>query len=159
MNTFIKVGLVGGIIALVVWGAKAAQRAIAAFQFDIVSYGRPTLSGLILTVPLQIRYSNPTPLPINVDKLIGDIYLNKNGTFVLAARVNQPVTLSPGESTQWLNPTLDLQSVFGGNLLNTIAAIQQIMVNKKLTIRSDVKAIYQGITLPEQSFTSQIDLS
>jgi hypothetical protein len=151
--------MIGGAIALLVWGAKAAQKTLSDFRFDIVGYGKPTINGWNLTVPLQIKYKNPTPLPINVDQLIGDIYLNKNGTFVLAAKVNQPVTLDPGTSLQWLYPALDLQAVFGGSLANTILAIQEVINRKTLTIRSDITAVYGGITLPMQSITNEIDLA
>ncbi|MGL6121679.1 MAG: hypothetical protein ACRC1W_01320 [Shewanella sp.] len=158
LNTITKLGIAAGVIALVVWGAKAAQKTLSAFQFDIVGYGKPSLLGTMLTVPFQIRYKNPTPLPISVDQLTADIYLNKNGTFVQAARVNQPVTLQPGESTQWLSPTLNLENVFGGNFLNTLAAIQHVLLSKKLTIRTDAIAVFKGVALPSQSFTNTIDL-
>jgi len=159
LNNFTKLGLVAGLIALLLWGAKAAQRAASNFQFDIVGYGKPALAGTFLTVPLQIKYTNPTSIPIVLDQLIGDIYINKNGTFVLAAKVNQPVSIQPGTSIQWLSPTLDLQNVFGGNLLNTLSAFQQILTNKQITLRSDITAIFKGIALPKQTFTNEIALA
>ena len=158
LNSFTKIGIAAAVIALLVWGSNVARKTLSLFQFDIVGYGKPTLAGQLLTVPLQIRYKNPTPLPINVDRLSADIYLDKNGTFVKAATVDQPVTLQPGESIQWLMPVLNLQNVFGGNFLNTLAAMQQILQSKKLTIRTDAIAVYKGVAVPQQSFTNEIDL-
>lgn len=159
MNTLTKIGIAGAIIGLVVWGAKAAQRTLSDFQFDVVGYGKPSLIGSLLTVPLQMRYKNPTPLPISVDRLTADIFLLKNNQFIQAANINQPVSIPPGESNQWVYPTLNLQNIFGGDLTTTLVAIQQILASKKLTIRTDAIAEYKGITLPKQSFTNQVDIS
>ena len=158
VNTFTKMGIAAVIIGLVVWGSKVAIKTLSLFQFDIVGYGKPTLAGQLLTIPLQIHYKNPTPIPIHLDRLKAEIYLDKNGTFIQAATVDQPVTLQPGESVQWLTPILNLQNVFGGNFLTTLAALQQILQNKKLTIRTDAIAVYKGVALPQQSFINEIDL-
>lgn len=159
MNTFTKVGIAGVIIGLVMWGAKAAQKTLSAFQFDVVGYGRPTLTGAMLTVPLQLRFKNPTSLPILIDRLYADVYLLKNNEFVQAARVNDPVNIPPGESNQWAYPVINIQNIFGGDVIATLTAVQQILASKKLTVRTKAIAVYKGITLPEQTFTNQIDIS
>lgn len=158
MNTIVKIGIGAGLVGLLFYGAKAAKQALSSFKFDIVSYGRPTLSEMYLTVPLQIRFTNPTPLPISVDRLIADVYIDKNGEFVPGAQINQPVVIPPGVTTDWVLPKVNLQSIFGGNWLNTTAAISSILSRKKIKIRTDVIAIYKGIELPQQSFTSDIPL-
>jgi hypothetical protein len=90
--------------------------------------------------------------------LIADVYLNKNGEFVPAAKLNTPVTIPPGTTTQWIMPTADLQSIFGGSFINTLALTQQILATKKFQIRSDVTIIFQGIALPQQSITNEINI-
>lgn len=159
MNNLLKIGIVGGIVALLVWGSEQAKKMLGAFSFDVVGYGKPSLRSMFLTVPLQIKFKNPTPVPINIDRLIGDVYLEKNGQFVPAAKVDTPVSMPPGTTTQWIMPEANLQNIFGGNLLNTLTAAQQIMQTKKFKIRSDVTVYYKGIALPMQSITNEIDIS
>lgn len=154
----LKLGIAAGLIGVVVWGSKSIQEAISKFKFDVVGYGRPTLSGMVITIPLQIKFKNPTPLPIAIDRLIVDAYIDKNGTFVPAAKLDGPVTIPPGDSTQWIMPAANLQSIFGGTFLNTVAAAQQIIQRKILTIRSDVTVTIKGVTLPQQSITNDVKL-
>lgn len=158
MNTIVKVGIGAGIVWLLFEAAKATKQAFSKFKFEVVSFSKPALQGAYLTVPLQIRFTNPTPLPISIDKLVADVYIDKNGEFVPAVRVNQSVTIQPGVTHEWIAPVADLQSIFGGNFLNTTVAIQQILLSKKIKIRADVTATYQGVELPEQSFTSEIPI-
>lgn len=158
MSTFFKLGLVAGVVGLLVWGSKAAQTALSNFKFDVAGYGKPTFKGMVVTVPLQITFSNPTPVPIHIDRLIADVYIDKNGTWTLAAKVNEPVNIVPGNSSQWIFPSADLASIFGGSLLNTLTTAQQIYTNKKMRIRSDVTLIVKGVALPQQSITNDISL-
>lgn len=159
MNTILKIGIVGGAVAALVWGSKEAKKVLGKFSFDVVGYSKPTLNGLVLTVPLQIVFKNPTPLPIQVDRLYADVYLEKNGQFVPAAKLDTPVTIQPGTTTDWIMPTADLQQIFGGSLLNTLTAAQQIYATKQFKIRSDITVVYMGVTLPQQSITNTIDIS
>jgi hypothetical protein len=55
-------------------------------------------------------------------------------------------------------PTADLQSIFGGSFINTLALAQQILATKKFQIRSDVTIIFQGIALPQQSITNEVTI-
>lgn len=159
MNTLLKIGMVGGAAALLAWGSKEGKKLLNKFSFDVVGYAKPTLNGLVLTVPLQIRFTNPTPLPIQVDRLHADVYLEKNGQFVPAAKLDAPVTIQPGTTTDWIMPAADLQAIFGGSLLNTLTAAQQIYATKKFKIRSDITVVFKGVTLPMQSITNTIDIS
>jgi hypothetical protein len=151
--------MVGGAAALLVWGSKEGKKLLNKFSFDVVGYAKPTLNGLVLTVPLQIRFTNPTPLPIQVDRLHADVFLEKNGQFVPAAKLDTPVTIQPGITTDWIMPAADLQAIFGGSLLNTLTAAQQIYATKKFNIRSDITVVFKGVTLPMQSITNTIDIS
>lgn len=156
MNTIVKIGLVAGIGYLLVWGAKKAQNVLNQFTFDVVGYGRPSLSGMIITVPLQIRFSNPTSVPIVLDRFTTDMYINKNGQYVPAAKLDQALTVPAGVSTQWIMPQANLQSIFSGSLIDNLTSIQAILLTKKLTIRSDIAGVFKGIPLPMQSITSDL---
>ncbi len=158
MNTIVKVGIAATVIGALVWGFKAAQKAVANFKFDIVAYGKPSINGLVITIPLQVRFANPTPLPISLDQLVADIYINKNGTWVRGATVNQPLSIAPGESFQIIAPAVNLGQIFGGNIANTFTAIAAALKTRKLDVRTDVLAVYKGISLPRQSFTNTIDV-
>lgn len=146
------------LVGLVVWGTKQAKNAIAGFSFEIAGYGRPTLKNYMLTIPLQVRFDNPTPFPINIDNLIADVYVLKNDQYVRSARVSQAVSLAPGISEQTIYPTLDLASLFGGNVLNTLTALRSVIEQKVLKIKADVTATYGNITLPTQTFIQDVAL-
>lgn len=154
----LTIGILAGGAALLVLGYQHARKAIGGFSFEIVGYGRPTFNGYNLTVPLKIEANNPTSLPINVDMLDGEVYLNKAGTWVLGAVVKQPVTLQPGKQTVWIHPEANLQAIFGGDLIQTITAAAEIQRTKKLQLRADVGARYGMITIPKQSFIETVDL-
>lgn len=159
MNAVTKVIGVAALVAIVAWGVNAAKKAIADFQVDVVGYGKPTLSGMMLSVPLQLKFTNPTPLPITIDKLVGDVYIDKNNIFVPAARIDQPVSIPPGQSIQWAYPVVNLTGIFGGNAAETAIFLRKLLASKTIKIRSDVTAIYKGITLPLQSFTNTVDIA
>lgn len=146
--------LIGGLV----WGVRAAQKAISNFKFDIVAYGKPSIRGMVITIPLQVRFTNPTPLPIAIDQLVADMYINKNGTWVRGATVNQPITIAAGESYQIISPSVDLATVFGGNLFNTIQTVANVLKSNALDVRTDVIAVYKGVSLPKQSFTNKIEV-
>ncbi len=156
MNTIVKIAIGAGAIGAIFWGVTAAQKALKDFQFDLVGYGKPTIKNLMLTVPLQIRFKNPTPIPISIDQLIADIFLLKGSEFVPAAKINQPVVIEPGESFQVITPVLNLQAVFGGNIFDTLKAAAIIAANRTVTLRTDVIAIYKGVSLPDQSITNTL---
>jgi len=154
----VTIGIVAGAAALLVLGYKAAMKAANDFTFEVIGYGKPTLQSTELSVPLKVLANNPTSLPINIDQLDGDVYLNKAGTWVLAAQVNQPVSLQPGKQEVWVYPRLNLQNVFGGDIIQTLQAIAQIQSTKKIDIRADIGGQYGVITIPKQSFTETLDL-
>lgn len=159
LNSLLKISIVGGVIALLVWGTKAAQNALAQFAYEIAGYGKPKLSGYQLTIPIQIRFNNPTPLSINADQLIADIYLLKNNAYVIAARVNQPVSVPAGISVQTVSPVVDIKSIFSGNLLDTLKFVQQTVAGKTVGVKVDVTVVYQGVTLPKQTFEQNVPLT
>lgn len=146
----------GAIIALVWWGAKYLQNAAKNFQFDVTGYGRPQIQSTFLTVPLLVKFTNPTPIPVSVDNFRADIYLNKNGTYVPAGFVAQALTVPPGTTEQWINPSVDLKAIFGGDMVGTGIFLAQLLAKKAIDIRTDISVVFAGITLPKQSFTNNL---
>jgi len=157
LKNLFKVGVIAGIIYLVVLGIDAAKFAAAKFSYSIAGYGKPTISNWILNLPIVVNINNPTPAPINADRVIADLYIQKGGQWVAAARMDQPVTVPPGASQQVINAQGNITNIFGGNILNTFNAFAQA-VNNKLPIRTDVTVIYGGIALPTQSYTETLTL-
>jgi hypothetical protein len=143
-------------LAVAYWAVNAVKKAANAFSLDIVGYGMPRMSGFILTVPLQVKFTNPTSIPLKVDQLVADVYVLKGTQFVQAAQINQPVSVPAGDTVQTIIANLDLRAIFGGNLIDTAQFISQIISAKVLSIRTTVTAYYSGISLPAQTFTNEL---
>lgn len=158
MNPLVKVGIGAAVIGALMWGWKTAKSAMTDFKFEIVAYGKPKLSGSFLTVPLQIKFTNPTPLPISIDQINANAFINKNGRWVHAANVHQPLTLPSGESFQIISPALNVGSIFGGNIFETLVSVSNALQSKTLDIATEVVITYKGISLPKKSFTNTIQL-
>jgi len=159
LGTIVKLSITAAVIGLGILAYRAAKYAIANFDFKIVGYGKPTVSNASITIPIQIQFNNPTPIPISIDQLIADIYIKKNNSYVKAATVNQPLTILPGKTPQNIYPVIDINSIFGGNVLDTLTSISSILNTKMVTVRTDVTAVFKGITLPKQSFTQDMPLT
>lgn len=159
LGAITKLSIGAVIIGLGFLAYRAAKYAMANFDFKIVGYGKPTISNASITVPIQIQFTNPTPIPISIDQVIADIYIKKNNTYVKAASVNQPLNIGPGKTTQNIYPVINLSSIFGGNVLDTINSISAILSARVVSIRTDVTTIFKGIALPKQSFTQDIPLT
>ncbi len=125
------------------------------FTFDIIGYGKPSLSNYVLSVPLSIRFKNPTPFKINVDNLLAEIFVLKGNEYVKAATINQPIIIESGESTQVITPSIDIKSIFAGNIADTLAAVANIIAGKKVFIRTDITITYKGVTIPKQQLSPQ----
>jgi hypothetical protein len=158
LGAITKLSIGAVIIGLGFLAYRAAKYAMANFDFKIVGYGKPTVSNASVTVPIQIQFSNPTPIPINLDQVIAEIYIKKNNTYVKAATVNQPLSIGPGKTTQNIYPVINLNNIFGGNLLDTINSISAILSSRVVNIRTDVTTIFKGIALPMQSFEQDMPL-
>ncbi len=159
MSTIVKLSIGAAIIGIGILAYRAAKFAIANFDFKIVGYGKPTISNARVTIPIQIQFSNPTPIPITIDQLMADIFIKKNNSYIKAATVNQPLTIVPGKSVQNIYPVVDLNTIFGGNLIDTISSISSILQAKIVNVRTDVTTIFKGIALPKQSFTQDMPLT
>lgn len=156
MSSVWKLGVVAALVGLVVWGSQKAKAAVAGFSFDIVGYGLPTLKGLMLTVPLQVQFQNPSPFPINIDNLLADLYVLKGDQYVKAGRVSQAVRIGAGKSEQTVYPTIDLAALFGGNILSTISAIRDALNMRTIKTRADVTVTYGHLTIGPKTFTDEL---
>lgn len=155
MNTVLKLGLFAA-IGLLVWGvAKAVDK----FTVELISFGKPSLRNYALTVPLVIRFNNPTPVPVSIDRFFADIFVKKGDQFVKAGVLNQPLDIPGGVSDGVLFPVINLDTIFGGNFLNTASFVAELLRQKIVTVRVDYTPIIQGVALPVQSFTDTVDLS
>lgn len=156
MSSVLKLGFVAALVGLVIWGTQKAKAAVAGFSFDIVGYGFPSIKGLMLTVPLQVQFTNPSPFPINIDNLTADFYVLKGDQYVKAGRVSQAVRILAGKSEQTIYPTIDLATLFGGDALTTITALREAINTRTLKIRADVTVTYGHLTVGPKSFTDEL---
>lgn len=156
MNLATKILIGAGAVGLVIWGA--AKTAAQGFTFHITGYGPPSISNFILTIPLKVTFHNPTPIPVNVDQFIADIYVLKNNAFVKGARIDQPLNVPGGDSIQTIAAKVDIKSLFGGNLLDTLTAVENILASKTVRVKTDVTIRYGAVTLPVQTFTQDLYL-
>lgn len=155
MSSLVKVGLFAAGAYALYSLYRAAQTAFADFAYKIVGYGIPSIdSSYRVTLPVKIRFTNPTPLTIQLDNVLIDVYLLKPEGFVHVGQVSTPLTLAPGSSTHDIMPMIDLQSVFGG----FAQTVRNALSAKALTLRTDVTVTYKGVTLPSQSSTDNVSL-
>lgn len=132
MKTIVKIGIIAGLAYLVVWGIGAAKTAASKFHFDITGYGKPSMSNWVLTVPITVTINNPTPLPVNADRVVADLYILKGNQWVPAAHLDQAVTVPPGETQQIFNANANIASIFGGNVFSTLSALLAAYNNKRV---------------------------
>lgn len=157
------VAKVGGAIALIaLLGFLAfgyAKRAAQAFTFSVVRYGSPVLGGTTLQLPVVIQFKNPTPLPLNLDSIHADVFIQKDGQWIQVAIVDEPLSVPAGVSNQTLTPRFDLNAIFGGGSSSLINLVTTALKNKSFSVRTDVVIRYGSITVPKQSFTNDIALA
>lgn len=159
MNTAVKIIGLAALAGGGYWLFKKGQAAISNFDFTLVGFGQPTLSSNVVSIPLKIRFVNPTPLPITLDNLKADVYLNKNGVPTLAAKINQPLTVPAGTTDQWIIPQVQLATLFGGNVMQTLAAVAGIVASKMIHVKTVVVATYKGVSLPEQIVENDLPIT
>jgi hypothetical protein len=157
LNTVLKFGLFAAAIGLLVW--EVGKNAIANFSVEVKAYGKPSIKNTVLTVPLQLQFNNPTPVPISIDRFLADIFVWKNDQYVKAATVNQSLTIPVGKSDSTIFPTIQLDTLFGGDILSTLKFASTLLSTKQVNIRIDYFPIVAGVTLPVQRFTQTLPLS
>lgn len=159
MGTVIKLGILAAIVGGVIYAVHFAKNAASALSLSVIGYSNPSLNNWILTVPIVVRFTNPTPVPINLDNVLADLYVKKSSQWIKAGNVNQPLAIPSGVSDQVVTAKVSLTTLFGGNLFQTIAGIASVIKNKMVSVRTDITATYGLLTLPQQSFTSDLPLN
>jgi hypothetical protein len=130
----------------------------AKVAFSITGYGPWQLNGSNwqLTLPVKVQFTNPTPAPVNIDKIEGVVSLLKQNKYEQVGIINpQPVSIAPGTSTLTINTVLDLKKFLEGNILSTVTSILQ---TRGLQLRTDLLATYAGYALPKQTFETVINV-
>jgi hypothetical protein len=153
MNTTLKVFTGAAVVGLLLWGYKVARDAFAEFAYKIVGYGVPLFNTatLQLSVPVQIRFNNPTPLAITADEILINVFMVKGTELIyLAELYEHNVTLPPGQSVKEVTPHMNL-----AGLLNSLTdTVQTVIRERQITLRTEIMAVYQGIGLPTHSATN-----
>lgn len=156
MNSAVKITIGAAVVVGLYFAYRAAQNALADFAYKIVGYGVPKLdSSYRLTLPVNIRFNNPTPVSLAIDNVLIDVYLLKSGIFEHVGRVSQPITLEPGITIKEAIPEINLRSIFA----DIFQTVKNLLSTKTLTLRTDVTITYKGFTLPMQSSTDNVNLS
>jgi hypothetical protein len=146
--------LLGGLLYL--W--KTGKLSANAFGYSMKGYGAPSVNGTTIDLPVNIEFTNPTPLAVNLDNVTAQLYINKGGAWINVANVNQALSIPAGTATQKVNAHIDLGKIVGGNILETLDLASSILAQQTAQVRTDLTVTYAGITLPQQSFTSNIQV-
>lgn len=141
------------ISATVGFAWKFISEKLNEFRFKVVGYGIPNFNNWVLKLPVLVQFNNPTGMVISADQVIVDVYIkDASGQFSHIGQVNQPISLSPGKTTQTVVPTMNLSAI-GGTLSSTW---KDIISTRSATIRTDLSVIFQGLKLPAQKYTDVI---
>lgn len=153
MKTAAKIGIGVLFIAGAVWVAHKVKSLAAQFRADIAGYGTPTVNSYLeVTLPIKVRFNNPTAMSIEASQVWADIYLWKTDRFEKVGQVAQSLSLTPGESEQTLLPVISLNQVFGG-FLDTL---KSTIKSKALKVRTDLTIHAAGFSFPTQTFINEI---
>lgn len=134
-----------------------ARKAFADFAYKIVGYGVPQFNSTTwqLTLPVHLQFNNPTPLALNVDEVLIDVYLVKGIEHSLIGFVSEKiVSLPPGQTERVIIARLNLGTLASG----IIDAFEDIVRSKRITLRTVVNITYKGVELPTQSSTDTLSL-
>lgn len=155
-KTAIRIALAAGIIGSAYWLFSQAK---AAFSYTITSYGSPSVFGTRITLPITVRFNNPTPIPVNIESIHADIFISKNGTWVRAGVIDQTLSIPSGQSDQTIQPTIDPGAILGGGITSILLDISNALRTNSVPVRTDIRVKYAGVELPTKSFTSQVAIS
>src|SRR6185503_1883614 len=137
------------------FGGKYIYSLLQEFQFKVVRYGLPDYKDWILKLPITIKFTNPLPVPVSADKITIDLYLVNQGEKTDVGTVNDQVTLPPGSTEETVVPELDL-----GSLISSVTdSWEHILSSRRVTILTEVRAVYKGFRLPTQRYEEIVSLT
>lgn len=156
MGTALRIALLASIIGGAYWLFNQAK---SAFSYSVVRYGSPSVTGTTITLPITVRFNNPTPIAVNLDSLHADIYIQKLGAWVKAGVIDQPFSIPPGEAEQSILPRIDLGAILSGGVASLLVDISAALRAKSFLVRTDVSVSYAGVQLPTKSLIAQVAVS
>lgn len=157
MKDLLKIGVIGGVLALVLVGVSLAKDALSQLTVKVVGYGKPTISNWILHLPIIVHVNNRSDLSVTLNRVVADLYIQKDQAWVAAAHVDQSISVPPGETNQTIYAQGNIANIFGGNIFSTINALSNAYKGK-LPIKVEVTVYYAGIALPKQTFNDTISI-
>lgn len=172
MNSLVKYTLIaagiGGILYLVKLGKDTVNQWSEKFNLRIVQFGKPTLSGGNLSVPLKVRISNPAPVGATIQSASVKLFYLRNGMYVPfgVAPPTAPFHLmGNGDTDIMVNPVIDLNALDpftggGFNLNNLFAQIKNLATgqNPLIDVKAEVAITIEGFEIVEET-TSKIYLN
>lgn len=158
MKGLLKIGVVVAIGYLVIQGIDVAKAYASRFHYSIAGYGKPSFSNWVLQLPIVVNVHNPAPISVTADRVIADLFILKNNAWVPVARVDQSITIPPGDTRQTIIAHGNIANIFGGNVFSTFKAFSEAL-NNQLPLRTEVTVIAQGISLPKQTYDETLRIS
>lgn len=157
MTTPLKIGIGLALIGVIALVATQGQKLLDQFAVRIKGYGTPKLnfSSWVLTLPVKLELINPTPAPINIDKISGNVSLMKNNSFQSVAKFDQSLSIPSGSSDRTITTTIDLKKFFSSNFA---AASLEILTTGKLRIRTDLVVQYAQVTVTPEPFDTVVNV-
>jgi hypothetical protein len=154
MNEALKFGLFAAGAGILFYIVNQSTKV----AYSISGYGTPKLnpSNWQLSLPVKVQFTNPTPAPVNIDQVQGVVSLFKSPNYEQVGTINpQPITIAPGTSVVNVNTVLELKKFLSGNILETA---KNILKQRQLQLRTDLRATYAGYDLPVQTFEKVINV-
>jgi hypothetical protein len=112
LNTWVKIVGVTAIVGAAVFLSDKFNQAKNTFSVKFKSFGLPTVSSAILTVPIDLEFFNSTGITISIADFLADIYIKKNGQWINAGIVQQPIQLQPNLSQKRITPSINLKCTY-----------------------------------------------
>lgn len=152
-------GIGAAVVAGLIYGLTAIKQAAASFGYQIVGYGSPSFNGWNdITLPIVIRFNNPSPVAVSVSNISAQLYVNMGGAWQPTASISQPLSVPAGVSDQKVNAKIDLSSFFKGGLLNLLATANTVIATKSIPVKADVVVTVGNLQFPSQTFTQNIQV-
>lgn len=149
MPSAVKIVAFTAIIGAGMYMVNKFYRAANAFGVKLKSIGIPKLNGTVVTIPLQLDFDNTTGITISIPDFLADIYIRKNGQWLRAGVLAQAIVLAPGTSTKEILPSVNLRTVFGGDITATANTILKALQARSIEIKVLATGTANGIALRE----------
>jgi len=144
MNTWAKVGIAAAVLGGVAYAIFAGAKSIVeGITYKVTKFGIPQVSGTTITIPITMRLSNASIVPIPVEQIQLDLSYRQNGVYISAGHlVHAGFDLNPGDQEVTLYPTLDVKAL----LTNVVDTLKTALTRQALSIKTDVLITIKGIT-------------